>query len=263
MRYSGESREKAMRVPFPGALDDPRTYLIESLAVAVGDDCAGDVVDALDTYLATDPSGRLPALQWSSSSLVTELREANEEIKALRAELAGDPTRSDETPPEPTRSTEPPASAPVPAPEMPWSELLAMQSQLFEMIREMQEKKEVVSTEKIENTAAMDDFKIAVCFSRITPQGESAVDITVQHETPVADRLIIEDVTSHFAHLDADVLVLKIDFAGRATTQRRISDRYCGRQPQGGSLERVSSTFKSVAIMYGDPMELVAVAGIE
>ena len=47
---------------FPGGLDSVRTNLVESLAEALGEIHANAVVDALDTYLAEDPTDRTAPL---------------------------------------------------------------------------------------------------------------------------------------------------------------------------------------------------------
>jgi hypothetical protein len=90
IKYGGESREKIMRVPFGTNFDDPRTTLVEALAAAVGSDHANTVIDALDEYLATDPTDRTPALQWSAPNPHVELdktiRERDEAV--ARAEMA-------------------------------------------------------------------------------------------------------------------------------------------------------------------------------
>jgi hypothetical protein len=64
VHYGRGSREEWVRVKFAEGPDDPRNLLIESLAAAVGDDRAIDIMGALYTYLATDPTDRVPALQW-------------------------------------------------------------------------------------------------------------------------------------------------------------------------------------------------------
>jgi hypothetical protein len=62
---------------FPdGPYHDPRSSLIEALAVVMGDAFAGEVVDALDVYLQTDPADRAPALHWSPPDHTSELRKA-------------------------------------------------------------------------------------------------------------------------------------------------------------------------------------------
>ena len=93
IKYGGESYEKVMRVPFPGGLNDPRNVLLESLAAAVGDAHANSIVDAFDTYLATDPTERTPALRWSAPNPHAELdktiQERDEAVaRAERAEQA-------------------------------------------------------------------------------------------------------------------------------------------------------------------------------
>lgn len=71
----------------------PRNVLLESLAAAVGDAHANSIVDAFDTYLATDPTERTPALQWSPPNPHAELdktiQERDEAVaRAERAEQA-------------------------------------------------------------------------------------------------------------------------------------------------------------------------------
>ena len=91
--YGGESREKVQRVLFPGLVgsDDPRNLLVDLLAVAVGEDHANAIVDALDVYLATDPADREPRLQWQPPNPRAErdaaIRERDEAVaRAERAE---------------------------------------------------------------------------------------------------------------------------------------------------------------------------------
>jgi hypothetical protein len=75
MGYDKHSISTASR-QFPGGLDSVRTNLVESLAEAVGDDCANAITDALDAYLETDPGDRLPAFQWLPPDHKVELDKA-------------------------------------------------------------------------------------------------------------------------------------------------------------------------------------------
>jgi hypothetical protein len=88
--FGGESRDKVQRVPFPGGLDDPRAYLVDLLAIAVGDTHASAVVDALDVYLETASENRTPAFQWSPPNREVDLvRQRDEALsRAERAEQA-------------------------------------------------------------------------------------------------------------------------------------------------------------------------------
>lgn len=78
--YGGESRDRVMRVSFPGGLDSPRNRLVELLAEAVGDgDLANDVVDALDAYLEEGPDRTVLTFENFTPNYKSELEKVRAE----------------------------------------------------------------------------------------------------------------------------------------------------------------------------------------
>ena len=99
----------------------------------------------------------------------------------------------------------------------------------------------------------MRQFKVELRPERVRATGELFVNVQVVRESVEHARLVIEDVTSGFEYLGADVLVLRIDFAKKSEKRwDRMSERY----PVEDGV-----AFRYVALMYGE--QLVAVKIIE
>jgi len=87
------------------------------------------------------------------------------------------------------------------------------------------------------------DFKVALHSKRDRATGELYVDVAIMRAHAAPDDFHIEDVTADYGYLDADVLVLRIDFTGQ-------SDEPWTRQCHRHSVAD-GAAFRSVLVMYG------------